>query len=79
MGEPDLYDISDTLNASTSGKYDVVSIEYVHKEETAFQEHVLRRNINVYCSAGSAGTDHTNANVLITDLATLSNVTLATL
>ena len=79
MGEPDLYDISDTLNASTSGKYDVVSIEYVHKEETAFQEHVLRRNINVYCSAGSAGTDHTNANVLITNLATLASVTLATL
>lgn len=79
MGEPDLYDISDTLNASTSGKYDVVSIEYVHKEETAFQEHVLRRNINVYCSAGASGTDHTNANVLIADFATLASITLATL
>jgi hypothetical protein len=77
-GEPDLYDTSDTLNASISNKYDVISIEYVHKEETAFQEHVLRRNVNIYCNAGD-GTDHTNANVLIADLDTLTSVTLATL
>jgi len=78
MGEPDLYDNSDSLMAVISNKYHVVSLEYVHKEETAFQEHILRRNINIYFNAGD-GTDYTNVNAFTTSIDKLSSVALGSL
>lgn len=78
MGEPSLYEYRDVLEASTSNNYDVITIEYKSDNDTAFQNNVLNRAIHVYCNAGD-GTDHTNANVLITDLNTLSSVSVSTL
>jgi len=79
IGEPDLYEYRDTLESKLDGKYDVITIEYSSDHDTAFQNNILNRGINIYCNAGSDGDDHTNANVLIADLATLSSVSLATL
>lgn len=78
MGEPVLYEFRDVLEGVSTNKYDVVTIEYASKHDTAFQDNVLNRQINVYCNAGN-GTDHTNANVLIADLDTLASVSVSTL
>jgi len=79
MGEPVLYDYRSVLFADSSKKYDVVSIDYLGTTRTGFQENKIQRNITVYCNAGANGTDHTNTNVLITDLNTPSDLSVSTL
>lgn len=78
MGEPHLYDYVSQLEAVQTNKYDLVSITYRESTYTGFQDNPIQRTVDVYCNAGD-GTDHTNANVLITDLNTLASVSVSTL
>lgn len=78
MGEPLLYDYTSKLFAKPTNKYDVVSISYFGTSQTGFQENRIDRDLVVYGNSDT-GSDHTNINVLITDLNTPTGLSLSTL
>lgn len=71
-------DFAPILDASATGKYDTVVINYYH-EEDAFVGTKSPRTVQVFGNADTSGTDHTNINVLITDLNTITGISLSTL
>lgn len=75
VGEPNLFEYRDTLQASTALKYNAVTIHWVHDQD-AFVNTSSPRSIQVFANQANS---NANLNALITRLAVVNAITLATL
>jgi len=75
VGEPNLFEYRDSLQASTGLSYSAVTIHYAHDQD-AFVNTTSPRTVQVFANNASS---NANLNALITRLAVVNGITLATL